>query len=57
MTETAAKVIVQEPWRIVHEAKAYTSGDQITVDPIIAAKWERAGWVRRAPATSKASTA
>ncbi len=49
------KVIVEDPFRIVHEAKAYASGDEITVDTVIAAKWERAGWVRRAPAP-KAST-
>jgi hypothetical protein len=51
------KVIVQEPFRIVHESNAYTAGDEITVETVIAAKWERAGWVRRAPApTSKASS-
>lgn len=50
------KVIVNDPFRIVHEAKAYTAGDEITVDATIAAKWERAGWVRRTPATTKAST-
>ncbi|MEE2851442.1 MAG: hypothetical protein VX424_02175 [Actinomycetota bacterium] len=52
-----AKVIVEDPFRIVHETTAYTSGDEITVDGVTAARWERAGWVRRAPATSsKAST-
>jgi hypothetical protein len=52
-----ATVIVEEPFRIVHEANAYTPGDEITVDTVTAAKWERAGWVRRAPApTSKASS-
>lgn len=52
-----AKVIVLEPFRIVHEGEAHTAGDEITVDAIIAATWERAGWVRRAPApTSKART-
>jgi len=50
-----AKVIVQEPFRVVHEGSAHTAGDEITVDLSIAAKWERAGWVRRAP-ESKAST-
>ena len=60
MTETpktaTAKVTVQEPFRIVHKAKAYTAGDEITVDTTTAAEWESAGWVRRAPTTSKAST-
>ena len=59
MTETpkthTAKVTVQEPFRIVHEATAYTAGDEITVDTVTAARWERAGWVRHAPAP-KAST-
>jgi hypothetical protein len=51
------KVIVQDPFRIVHESKTYTAGDEITVETVTAAKWERAGWVRRAPAsTSKASS-
>jgi hypothetical protein len=51
------KVIVQEPFRIVHESTAYTAGDEITVETVIAAKWERAGWVRHVPASSsKAGT-
>jgi hypothetical protein len=51
------KVIVQEPFRIVHESNAYTAGDEITVDTAIAATWERAGGVRRSPApTSQASS-
>jgi hypothetical protein len=51
-----SKVTVQEPFRIVHEAKAYTAGDSFTVDDVTAARWEKAGWVKRAKTTSKAST-
>jgi hypothetical protein len=60
MTETpktiTAKVTVQDPFRIVHQGKAHTAGDEITVDTTIATEWERAGWVRSALTTSKAST-
>ncbi len=52
-----AKVTVQDPFRIVHKGNAHTADDLITVDASTAAKWERAGWVRRAPEpTSQAST-
>jgi hypothetical protein len=52
------KVTVAEPFRIVHEQKAYTAGDSFTVDDVTAARWEKAGWVKRAPKTTstKAST-
>lgn len=47
---------VAEPYRIVHEQKAYHGGDSFTVDDVTAAKWEKAGWVKRHKTTSKAST-
>jgi hypothetical protein len=50
------KVTVAEPFRIVHEQKAYHGGDSFTVDDVTAAKWEKAGWVKRHKTTSKAST-
>jgi hypothetical protein len=48
---SAAKVIVEDPFRIVHKGTAHTAGDVITVDNSTATEWERAGWVRRAPRT------
>ncbi len=49
MTENTVKVTVQDPFRVIHEGKTHTAGDAITVASSIAAKWERAGWVRSAP--------
>jgi hypothetical protein len=46
------KVTVREPFRLVHETKAYTAGDTFSVDPVTAARWEQAGWVERVSAKS-----
>jgi hypothetical protein len=53
----SSKVTVAEPYRIVHETVAYTAGESFTVDDVTAARWEKAGWVKRTkPTTSKAKS-
>jgi hypothetical protein len=46
------KVTVQEPFRIVHETKAYTAGQTFSVDTVTAARWEQAGWIERVSSKS-----
>ncbi len=47
MTGKTVKVKVIDRWRVVHEAKAYTKGDTVSVPENVAREWERSGWVER----------
>ena len=47
MSEKQIKVRVSDRWRVVHDGKAYTKGDTLTVPENVAQEWERSGWVER----------
>lgn len=41
------KVKIRAPWRVVHDGKPYTDGDQVEVPGHLAGHWERSGWAER----------
>jgi hypothetical protein len=41
MSERNAKVRVKSAFRVVHDGKAYTDGDEVTVPETTAALWDR----------------
>jgi hypothetical protein len=49
--EKSVKVRVVGDFRIVHEAQAYTSGDQVAVPQHLADEWLRSRWVERVSKT------
>lgn len=52
MIEKHIRVKVIDRWRVVHDGKAYTKGDQVSVPEKVADEWERNRWVERATAKS-----
>jgi hypothetical protein len=40
MPEKIIKVRVSDRWRVVHDGKAYTNGDTLTVSDHLAQEWE-----------------
>jgi hypothetical protein len=53
MTEKTVKVKVLAPFRVVHDATAYTDGDEVTVPEHVAQEWQRSGYVERITATKE----
>ena len=47
MSESTVKVRVLNPYRVVHEGKSYSDGDEVTVPESIGAQWERSHWIKR----------
>jgi hypothetical protein len=45
--KSAVMVRVVGDFRVVHEAQAYTNGDQVAVPQHMADEWLRARWVER----------
>jgi hypothetical protein len=52
MPEKTVKVRVSDRWRVVHEDKPYTKGDELTVPEDVAAEWQRSGYVERVSSKS-----
>jgi hypothetical protein len=53
MPEKTVKIRVSDRWRVVHDDKPYTKGDELTVPEDVAQEWERSRWVERVTTATK----
>jgi hypothetical protein len=53
MPETTVKVKVKAPFRVVHEGKPYTDGDEVVVPEKLADEWSRSKFVARVTSKEK----
>jgi hypothetical protein len=47
MADKQIKVRVSDRWRVVHDGKPHTYGDELSVPAALAEEWVRSRWVER----------